>query len=368
MVNNPLPEWRPDWAVAPGEILLETLQERGMTQSELANRIARPLKTINEIINGKASITADTAIQLERALGVSARFWTNLEAAFREQIARQEAARELEANATWIDDFPIRDLIRRKLIRKTGAKADTLAELLSYFGISSPEAFERHWVKAAAFRSSPAFAMSLKAAAAWLRWGQIEAGKIENAPAYDSRKFRRALADIRQLTRRGPFMQTVNRVKDLCLESGVIVLLTPELSGTHLSGATYWIGSRPVIQLSLRHKSNDQFWFTFFHEAGHVLESPRREFVDGADLESASTSDADELKADRFARDCLVPPKAYAAFLTAADFTAAAVRRFAETQQIAPGIVVGRLQRDGRVSRRHLNDLKKSIDWPASSS
>src|SRR5687768_1646725 len=142
MANDPTSGWLPDWAVSPGEILLEALQDRGMTQSELARRMARPLKTINEIIKGKAAITAETAIQLERTLGISARFWTELETRFREHAARLEAEKELEANASWVDGFPLKDLIRHDLIRRGDTKAGTLAELLSFFRVSSPEAFE----------------------------------------------------------------------------------------------------------------------------------------------------------------------------------------------------------------------------------
>lgn len=364
MANDPRSGWQPDWAVVPGEILLEALQDRGMTQAELAQRMARPPKTINEIIKGKAAITAETAIQLEQTLGISARFWTNLEATFREALARRDTQEQLEENADWADGFPLKDLKRHNLIQKGASKAETLGQLLSFFRISSPEAFERHWLDAAAFRSSPAFMASPKAVAAWLRWGEIEATKIPNVPAFDARGFKRVLEKIRPMTRRGPFMQILNRVKAMCLEVGVIVVLTPEFEGTHLSGATQWVGGTPVIQLSLRHKADDHFWFTFFHEVGHVLDSPgRREFVDAANLESTATDDADEVTANRFARDILLPPEEYQSFVVKDDFSATAVRAFAQAQKIAPGIVVGRLQRDKKVPRSHLNDLKRSIRW-----
>jgi HTH-type transcriptional regulator/antitoxin HigA len=367
MANDPTSGWEPDWAVTPGEILLEVLQDRGMTQSELARRMARPPKTINEIIKGKAAITAETAIQFERTLGISARFWTGLETRFREHAARQESQKELEANASWAGGFPLKDLIRHGLIRRAATKAATLAELLSFFRISSPEAFERQWLDpAAAYRSSPAFTASPKAVAAWLRWGEIEAAKVPDAPPFDASRLRHLLKDIRPMTRRGPFMQILNRVKAMCAEAGVIVVLTPEFEGTHISGATHWIGGSPVIQLSLRHKSDDHFWFTLFHEAGHILTSPRRrEFVDAADLESAADSDVDEEAANQFARDYLLSPHEYRAFVNAGDFRASAIRTFAQGQQVAPGIVIGRLQRDGQVPRSHLNDLKKPIHWPA---
>ena len=91
--------WRPDWAVSPGEILLEALEERGMSQAELARRTNRPVKTINEIVRGKAAITPETAIQLELVLSVPASFWNNLEIRYREHLAGSEARKQLERDA-----------------------------------------------------------------------------------------------------------------------------------------------------------------------------------------------------------------------------------------------------------------------------
>jgi addiction module HigA family antidote len=352
--------WQPDWALAPGETLLEALNDREMTQSELAQRLGRPLKTVNEIIKGKAAITPETAIQLERALGISARFWSNLEGQYRDTMARQEADAALVAQSGWADRFPIADLVRHRLIERGPSKAATLANLLSWLGISSPVAYERV-TSAAAYRASPAFTASPEAVTAWLRWGEMQATSLDSA-SYDADRFRQALAEIRPLTRKEPFAQIFKRVQRLCAEAGVLVVLTPELSGTHLSGASRWIGSRAMIQLSLRHKSDDQFWFTFFHEAGHILTGRRRrDFVDGVNPEDA---DADEQLADRFARDALLPSLDFAGFLEAGDFSRNAIRAFAEAQAIAPGIVVGRLEREKLVNPGQLHSLKKTLNFP----
>lgn len=335
-----------------------------MTQSELARRLGRPLKTVNEIINAKAAITPETAIQLELALGISARFWTSLEMQYRDALARQESRRELENQADWVDGFPTADLVRYGLIERGRSKAERLSNLLSYLGVSSPSAFAK-LDAAAAYRSSPAFTASPKAVHAWLRWGELEAAKVE-CPPFDAQKFRDALVEIRGLTRREPFGRTFRRVRALCAEAGVIVVVTPELAGTHLSGAARWLTSKAVIQLSLRFRTDDQLWFTFFHEAGHLLASPRRrDFVDGASVLTPEAPDADEERADQFARDALMPLDAYLAFVDAREFGRTAVRRFAKDQQLAPGIVVGRLQHDKHLGPAQLNDLKKSVVLPS---
>src|ERR1035437_4793605 len=195
--------WQPEWAVVPGELLLEALVDRGMTQSDLARRMGRPIKTINEIVNGKAAITPDTAIQLELALGITASFWNNLEAAYRAHLARQRAEEELSRYEQWAAAFPVKDLVHHGLIEKGATRAATVAALLRYFGVSTPEAWQNHWLApAVSFRASPAYKSSPHAAAAWLRWGEILATKVTTEP-YDADRFHAALKDLRPLTRRG---------------------------------------------------------------------------------------------------------------------------------------------------------------------
>ncbi|HLJ67251.1 MAG TPA: HigA family addiction module antitoxin [Chloroflexota bacterium] len=356
--------WQPEWAVAPGEILQEALEDRGMSQSELARRMGRPIKTINEIINGKAAITPDTAIQLERTLGITASFWNSLETMFREHLARERALEELEANADWAGRFPIKDLERNKLIQHDSTRGGRVAALLSYFGVASREAWEKQWLApAVAFRRSPAFASSPEATAAWLRWGELVARKSESQP-FDPRRLREVLKEVKRLTRQADFVQAVERARALLASAGVVLVLTPEFKGTHISGAARWIGpDKALIQLSMRHRSNDHFWFSLFHEVGHLFERKRSDYLDVGD--NGSGADPAEKRADEFARDSLIAPSDYAEFIAARTFTAQSVRDFASQQGIAPGLVVGRLQQDGYADKSHLNDLKKPIRWPS---
>jgi addiction module HigA family antidote len=354
--------WHRDWTVVPGEILVEALEERGMSQSELARRMGRPTKTINEIANGKAAITPETAIQLELTLGISAAFWNNLEASYRAHLARERADKELATHASWAASFPIKDLVKHSLIQRAESNASKVAALLRYFQVSNPDAWERNWTASAtAYRKSPAFASSPFASAAWLRWGEIVAADIETAP-FDAAHFRGVLVEIRGLARRD-FPLIRQRVQDLCASAGVALVITPELSGTHLSGAARWLTpDKAIIQLSVRHKTDDHFWFSFFHEAGHILDRKKADYLDadpsGPHYDGA---DAAEQEADRFARDTLIPPGAYAEFVTAANLSRAAIRAFAQQQNISAGVVVGRLQHDHHLDQSELQSLKKPI-------
>lgn len=357
--------WRPSWVVKPGDILLEVLQDQNMSQIELANRMGRPPKTINEIIKGKAAITAETAIQFEQTLGISARVWTNLESAFREGLARQRFQRQLVTSEGWIDGFPLRQLSDYGLIQKRKSREETAEELLKFFRVSSPDAFDRYWLDLrAAFRRSQKHEISPKLIASWVRWGEIEAAKSPSVHDYDAQVFQGALARIRQMTNEDPFAESFEEAVSECSKAGVIVVVIPEFRGAGLSGATYWMNGKPVMQLSLLFKTVDQFWFSFFHEAGHIVRSRRRDKkIESIEFVEDPTLSDEEKSADNFAKDLLIAPDDYRWFVEERDFTESAIRRFARSQRVASGIVLGRLQRDGYVPWSKMNYLKKKISW-----
>lgn len=353
----------PDYAVPPGETLLETIETLGMTQADLAARAGRPLKTINEIIRGKAAITPDTALQLERVLGVSATFWLNRESRYRETLARRAEQRALSGDIAWTRAFPIAQMVKLGWLPEVRSRVERTQALLQFLGVARPEQWEEiSRSTVAQFRMTSARAASPAALHAWLRRGESEARHLACAP-FDKERFRDALADARGLTREPPAVfqkQLVTR----CANAGVAVVFVPEITGSRASGATRWLSpNRALIQLSLRYKTDDHLWFTFFHEAGHILLHARGSIfieTDGADPGDQ------EREANRFAEDMLVPRAAWSAFVTSLTpqrVSVDVVHAFAAAQGIAAGIVVGRLQHEGRLPRTHLNALKRRLTW-----
>ena len=363
MAANTQTSWRPDWAVLPGEILLDALEERGMSQAELARRMNRPVKTINEIVKGKAAITPDTAIQLELVLGIAASVWNNLEGRYREHLAQLEASARLEREADWVKQFPVQEMVRYGLLRETTSRAERSDELLRFFGVSNPAGWENHWMNvAASFRQSSAFTASPHVVAVWLRWGEREAARLECAP-FDAGKLERVLPVIRRLTSLDP-MAFFPDLVEILRGCGVALVLTPDIPGTRLSGATRWLSpTKVLVQLSLRHRRDDQFWFSLFHEVGHVLGGSRRQAY--LDLDTGRAEfDREEDEADLFARTQLIPDADYERISEASDLSREYIRQEASQMEISPGIIVGRLQRDNLISPRALNDLKRRFMWP----
>lgn len=352
-------EFRPLYAVPPGSTLEEVLVDRGMTQTELARRMGRPLKTINEIIQAKAAITPETSIQLERVLGVPAEFWTNLERQYREDQARVKEIEALEKRTDWLDRFPLQDLQRRGHLPKTRDRATLLHYLLRFFGVASTGAWEELWLKpAAAFRRSKVFVASQEATASWLRAGALDAARIETSE-YDQEAFLSFLRSAKSLTTQDP--ETFYRpLMDGCRLAGVAVVFLAPFAGTRVYGATQWVGQHnAVLQLSNRYKTDDHLWFTFFHEAGHIaLHSHRETFVEGKDV-SLDTGDQLEQEANEFAADQLIPKEEWTRFVATNPSTLTGVSAFAKRLGISPGVVVGRLQHEGAWPYTQGNGLKR---------
>lgn len=349
-----------DLPVPPGELLAETLESVGLTQAELARRMGRPAQAINEIVRGTKEITAETAIQLERVVGVPAHIWLGLEAEYQHTKARLDDRQRLQSEGKLAARFPYAAMRRLGWLKKGRSGVSQVEALLDFFGVSTLGVVNK--AEAAAYRLSRSRPAQPEALAAWLRKGALEAQQIKTEP-FNERRLMDLLPELRFLTRTSPDTFEI-RVKRELAACGVALVLLPHLPKTRVHGATRWVApEKAVVQLSLRYKWADIFWFTLFHELGHVLRHGRRGvFIawQGGD------QDERELEADAFASDALIPEAAYGAFLRRnAILSVAAVKAFANQQSIAPGIVVGRLQHDDKLTHAALNHLREQYTWTA---
>jgi HTH-type transcriptional regulator / antitoxin HigA len=355
-------EYTPDIVTPPGETLLEVLEARGMTQVELAERMGRPKKTISELINGKIELTPQTALQLERVLGVPASFWSNLERHYREYLARQQEREKLEEQRDWPAHFPIGLMAKLGWINRKSDQADQTRELLTFFGVSSVQQWRTCYEgEAVKYRLARTFEPDIYALTAWLRQGERQAHAVDCQP-FDLASFRSALVEVRALTLEAEprvFMPTLETIGARC---GVAIVFVRELPHSRACGATRWLSpNKALIQLSLRYKTNDHLWFTFFHEAGHIVLHGKRDMF--VELDGRAGPTEQESDANRFAGDFLIPPEHYDTLLASKPFSTASVNAFATAIGVAPGIVVGRLQHDRQLPFANLNSLKVRYHW-----
>ena len=348
----------PDYAVPPGETLLETLEELGMTQAELAMRLELSQKHVSEIVHGKAPITHGTAIGLERATGVPAHFWNKLETNYRERLACIEDEGRLLADPAWLRTIPIDELIKRGVIPKHSDETALLKDVLAFFGVSSSRAFGRLVAeRKVAARKAQCFVSRPGPTMTWLRLGELAAMNVRCGP-YNRKEFQEAVGEIRGLTAQPP-ETFIPRLRELCASSGVAVVFIREIGGAPWYGASWWATPRKgVIELNLRGKSDDQFWFSFYHEVGHILLGSKK----GICINDGNEDDPEELQANQSAANVLIPADR-AAELRGLPRTYRAVSAFARSIDIAPGIVVGRMQKEGLLPYSHLNRLKRKLAW-----
>ncbi|MDE0633188.1 MAG: HigA family addiction module antitoxin [Caldilineaceae bacterium] len=355
-------QFQPDYAVPPGWVLEERLEANGISQAEFARRCGRSPKFISDIIAGKAPVEAKTALQFEKVLGISANIWLGIEKRYRLHQMREAEAREAEASADWASSFPVKELVERGAISKLSSVGELVTELLAFFGVASTRAWQSKYGAAnVAYRHSPSFKSDETALAAWLRLAEIEAERQESVD-YDRAAFKAALRNMRRLTC-AELPKSLADAQQLCKSAGVALVLVRPFPKAHLSGAAWWLTPRkPVIALSARHKSDDHLWFSLFHEAAHImLHSKKDVFVDGPN----GDADAEEAEANEWAARFLLPQSAWNRFVASGEYrTGDAICGFAAEQGIAPGIIVGRLQHEGRLPwNSRMNRLKVRLEW-----
>ena len=346
-----------DLAIPPGELLEEELEARGMTQLEFARRTGRPPQAISEIIRGKKQITYDTALEFERVLRTPAYIWVNLEAEYQLARARQREAEELSRQEARLQEFPVYEMEAHGWIARAATPQGKVRELLRFFGVASFDVWQSTVV---GFRITPGARVSIGSLAAWLRQAELEGHTIETEP-YDATRFREALAAIRELTTE-PVKTFVPRMQTLCASAGVTLAFVPEIPKSGASGCARWLTrDKALIALSLRYKTNDHLWFSFFHEACHILKHRIRQvFIEGIDDNGDPDAEDD---ANRFAADTLIPPDAWASFVGEHYPTLEAILTFAHQVRIAPGIVVGRLEHEGRIPYGRFHSQKVKLQW-----
>ncbi len=350
-------EFRPKWACPPGATIADILAERGLTVDDFAQRVSQTTEFARELIEGRASITLAVARSLERTLGGSAQFWISRDFQYREDVARLHGSEQ-----EWLSELPVGDMIKFGWLKPTPKPTEEVSACLGFFGVPSVAAWHEAYRgirQMVAFRTSPTFESRPAAVAAWLRQGELEAAAVQ-CRLWNPATFQDVLVQIRSLTRKKEPSDFLPELQGRCAEAGVAVVVVRAPNGCKASGATRFVSpDKALLLLSFRHLSDDQFWFTFFHESGHlILHGDRAVFLEGLEPQEAR----EETEANDFAERLLVPPK-YQGELLRLPLDGRVVMRFARKIGISPGIVVGQLQHHGKVTRRQLNNLKRRYSW-----
>jgi HTH-type transcriptional regulator/antitoxin HigA len=351
--------FNPDWASPPGETITTILRQRSISPADFAQQLEQNLDDVRALLEGRSAITLALARRLSSVLGASVEFWMARDYRYRTTISKLQVSQR-----GWLSELPVSDMAKFGWLN--AAPAELVGACLRFFGVPSVPAWRASYggvLNATAFRTSQSFKSEPGAVAAWLRAGELQATAISCGP-WNPDLFRQALAKIRALTRQKDPDRFLPKVQHLCAQSGVATVIVRAPNGCRASGATRFItAEKAILQLSFRFLTDDQFWFTFFHEAGHLLlHGPAKFFLE----ESDAPATAQESEANDFAVRTLIPADEEAEMLRL-PANSQAVIRFATRIGIGAGIVVGQLQHRGQLRPNYLNGLKRRFEWEETS-
>ena len=358
----------PNWASAPGDTIIDALRERDISPGGFAELMGCSTDDVHNLLLGRVTITISMARRLSQVLGASLEFWMSRDFHYREDVKRIHGGGQ-----EWLRELPLGDMISFGWLKPPPHPTEELSACLRHFNVTDVSEWHstyRGIQGMAVFRTSHSFDSRAASVAAWLRQGEIQAESIECSP-WDPGRFYNSLPHLRKLTRQKDPARFIPQLQTACSESGVAVVVVRSPNGCRASGATRFFSSnKAILQLSFRQLTDDHFWFTFFHEAGHLLfRNEARLFsrVLGASGEwivegLESTKSAKEKEADRFAFRILVPQRFEHQLMTLRTETRSIVR-FAARLGISPGIVVGQLQHRERIGYHQFNGLKRRFKW-----
>lgn len=335
-------QYTPQTVSHPGKTLSSKLEELGMGAKEFAVRTGKPEKTISEVIAGESSITPDMAVLFEDVLNIPAHFWLARQNNYNEAVSRLKREAALNKAIEWSKQFPYLEMAKLGWVTTTNVVSERVEALYKFFRVGSDDAYNDYYFNQklkVSFRLTLANQKKPHVIAAWLRQGEIQAEKLVTG-TYNKDMFLKKLVDIKAIMALHP-VDFFKQLQDICLEAGVKVVYTPSLKGGSIHGSTRWLNDTPLIQMSAKYQQNDIFWFTFFHEVGHILLHGKKYIA----LENVNYNEEDkekEKEADAFAIKWVFSESEEAEVLRSRPLEEEDILMFANKFNTHPAMIIGR--------------------------
>lgn len=335
-------------ATPPGVTIKEQLEDRGMTQKEFAVRMDMSEKHISKLINGDVQLTTDVALRLESVLGIPAQFWNNLESIYREKLAKIKAENDMENDIVLARNYPYSEMAQNGWVVATRKPVERVKNLRKFFNVVRLDLVKDTLIPNIACRRLSETEKADYALVAWAQRAKAEAKQIKTKKINVDR-LKTFFPEIRKMTKESPTV-FCPRLIAILAECGIAIIFLPHIGGSFLHGATFLDKDKIVIGLTVRGKDADKFWFSLFHEFGHI--------VYGHIYQENGTSEADEELANVFAKDILIPEEDFDKLVDGKCYDERTIKKFADLIGIDPGIVVGRLQKEKIIEYSWHNNLK----------
>jgi len=352
-------EFTPDWFSKPGDSLRELMIRRGVAPHVVAGHLDGGITALRGLLDGTAVIDSEHASALSKLLGGTVSFWLKRQSNYEVALERAvDRAIDSEADA-WLQ-LTVPGARPKGRLSKEKRRAEIRRRLV-FFNVSTIRAWEERYGRICSntlFRTSQAFESDDRAVLMWLRCGELGADLVSTRP-WNAGNLQDRLQEIRKLSKVKRPELFLPKLKELCAEAGVAVLVKKAPKGCRASGASRMVApDKAMILLSFRGLSDDKFWFTVFHEIGHLVLHGAKTFVD-ADMEELDDS---EREANEFASRCIIPKNRESEFRRL-DANEASVIRFSVSVGVSPGLIVGQMQHCDMIRRDQMNGLKRYWKW-----
>ena len=349
-----------DWFSKPGDSMRYHMRAQNLTLAETASRTDLDIRVIHGIIAGTVAIDQKIAHTLAASLGGTPSFWLK-----RQEHYDRDLDRVIDRALDDDVDERLREISLPAEMHSTKAHRRTLEALrkrLVFYDVNGFDLWDTKYGRvptATSFRTSRTYKSVDSALALWLREGEIQANFIQTRP-WCANELRAQLPIIRGLSRISQPNRFIPKLRDVCANAGVALAIVKAPNGCRASGASRFVApDKAMVLLSFRHRSDDQFWFTVFHEIAHLLLHRRSTYVND---ENTSPDEQYEKEANEFARLCIVPSENEADFKNLR-LSYRSITRFSVSIGVAPGLIVGQLQHNQTIRPNQFNRLKRHWKW-----
>ena len=354
----------------PGDMIVETLETIGMSQAELAERIGKSAKFVNELIKGKAHITSDTAQALERVIGYTAKGWLALDRAYQDELMEIAQMEYAEECLSWLSKFPLPFMKKHGILSNIKDKKALVNELLSFFRVKSPNEYNYIYNEASiAFKIELKYTKDPEAIAVWLRLGEKDADKLDNLKKYNKKTLNNAIPEFKRISykmKKGWHSE----LRDILTECGVALSYTPMIKKAPIHGAARWIKNKtvPLIQVTDRGKDANKFWFTFYHELGHIILHGKKDiFIEGeaSTLDKLYIDEQKENEANRYAEKSMFSESQLITLenIIKGSVTKELVQFHSQSMKVNQNFIIAKLRRMGTMEYNELSSMRVKVDF-----
>lgn len=343
-MNGLFPSLNPKLIIHPGVTIKEILEERKISQEELAIRTGYSAKHISEIISGKKNISSKFANSLEYALNINTQFWINLQGIYDKEILELQKLNNINNDELNIlnDLKEITNFCKKnEIIENSENNSLTIMNLRKFLNVNNLTAIPNLPFQQTAFRGSKKNKINIYVLYAWQKLCEYYTQNIKIEKSFDPQKLKQQINEIKK-TMFLEIEEMVKKLKQIFANCGIAFEIVKHFTGAPVQGFIQKNNNKIILCLTLRKSYSDIFWFTLFHEIHHLLNNDYEDkYIDYTFIDSLT-----EKKADEFAKNCLINDQDYCQFKEKGDYSYEAIKKFANTQNVLPGIIIGRIQND----------------------